>query len=928
MPTAEEMMPSPADTRPQISVLVADLRRIASLVATGTQVGTWDGTGTPGWVGEAADAHMASISKLRSKLSPLVNGVQNAADEAARWAEALGAVLDNRIPELHEEWNHVQRVVEEEQRKAAEVPCSPDGHPVPSAPSRTGEMDPWAHARRQELLEDYKKVIDELNVAAQDAAKAVKVARSLFLPDEVGTSRNEIGLHMFEDEDSILEAQNRWERGEEIAKEIEQRFDQGFDNSTELQEFLDEYGDDLEDPFVATALGKEMTPDQLTSGVLQNLRHIHDPELCKELVSKMGTFQVLAGGGTNLSPRYAENQELLLQFEDALPETRVGDLSAHEAFATKMFEAGRKEIAVPWAPHTKMKGTELIAQLVGQAGLDNPHLALGEPVLRVEDEKDSFVKELLRHDSWRLRNYDGTERRLIFPWLDPKLEDPVFGLTTLMDQPEGAATHDSEAVRRHEANRMAGLKRFLASEIMGVDTNGDGVIDGADRKINITEYIMGGRTVNEREIILDGSFQSYSGFPDGGVQFTTVVAEASRPESDELFDVMSKEEREAWRERDEHAVRIAKGYLLGYQNGLDVYRPEGRHEIEGQLPFGYENRAARSLAADVIGPHLKGVSRSMETPVGAGQDLFQEDEGSKRYLIALEGDDVNRLRGTEGVFADLAFDGASEYGKAAEDMARGRIPSIQQPSAVDKLLAWAATGYQKDLDASFAAAPVPLADDPRSRITEASKDWTHITHTLFTAPQGASALQMQAVSEQNEMWRQRMETGVVLTKAAAGMLKYPGVEAVAEITDHFLVQPALADAFPTGFKAQDVTRSGRETTEEFMKGILMATAAEEVDFSQARIPLSKLYDSARGEIKVVDEKGTLLPFDSMSPNSRGRFFDYLTRELADWEFQYAVDAVSDEVTAANQERQYVVSHEDARRAGGLGAQELEEEEEE
>ena len=87
MPTAEEAMPSPSDTRPKIQDLVDDLRKIASLVSTGTQVGTWDGTGTPGWVGESADAYMASITELRSKLAPLVNGLKIAAGQAATWAE-------------------------------------------------------------------------------------------------------------------------------------------------------------------------------------------------------------------------------------------------------------------------------------------------------------------------------------------------------------------------------------------------------------------------------------------------------------------------------------------------------------------------------------------------------------------------------------------------------------------------------------------------------------------------------------------------------------------------------------------------------------------------------------------------------------------------------------------------------------------------
>ncbi|MDO5068441.1 MAG: hypothetical protein Q4D96_14275 [Propionibacteriaceae bacterium] len=896
------------------------------MVVSGTQLGQWSGHGTPGWVGEAADAHMSSITTLRSKLFPIRDGLTAAALKAESWAEALEDVIELKIPDLHDAWDQVQRIVDEENRKAAQAQCRPGELPQPSAPSRSGELDMWAHQRRTEILEDYKRVISKLNEVAQDAAAGVKAARSLFLPEDVGTDRNEISEHMFQDDDSILEAQTRWERGQDIAKEITQRLDEGFENKEQLREFLDEYGDDLENPIVATALGQEMTPEQLTDEVLENLWYIHDPELCRELVSKMGTFQVLAGGGVNLSPEQAENQELLLKFQDALPETRVGDLSAHEAFAEKLLEAGRRDVSVPWAPHTKLKGTELIAQLVGQAGLDNPHLALGEPVLRTDDEKDSFLKDLLRHDSRVLRNIDGDERRsygrLILPWLDPKLEDPVFALTTLMDQSEGAATHDSEAMRRHEADRMAGLKSFLGSKITGVDTNGDGVIDGKDQEINITEYIMGGRTVNERKVMMDGSWQSYSGFPDGGVQFATVVAEASRPESDDLFDVMSPEEQEAWRKRDAQAARIARGYLLGYQNGLEVYRPAGVKEIEGQLPFGYENRASRSLAADVIGPHLKGVSRSMATFVLDEQDLFY-DESSGRHLIALAEGATDRLRGSEGVFADLAFDGTAEYSKAAKGMPLGKVPSIENPSAVDKLLAWVATGYRDDLRATFEVTNVPRSDDPRSKVVESTADWVHITNTLFSAPDGASGLQAEAVRDRNEVWRHRAEDGVVMLKAAAGLAKNPAVGAAAEVVDHMVVQPSLDDAFPTDFQRHNVHESKLSVTEKFMLATMTTVAAEEVDFSQAPVPLSKLRKAAGEEFKVLDEEGNLLPLESMASNARGRFLNYLTRELVGWEFEEAREVMRLEGTIADLEQQEQLRHEDIQDGKGLEAQELE-----
>lgn len=560
----------------------------------------------------------------------------------------------------------------------------------------------------------------------------------------------------------------------------------------------------------------------------------------------------------------------------------------------------------------------MIAQLAGQAGLDNPHLALGGPLMNTKEGEETFLNDLLRHDSEVLRSVNemklpGASRRFS-PWLDPRLEDPVFGLTMLMDRPEGALTHDSEALRLYEERRAAGLRSFLASNVPGLDANGDGEVNSADEGINVTEYIMGGRTVNERNVLQNGIFRPYSGFMDGGVQFSKVVAEASFPESDDLFDVLPESDQEEWRVRDKQRMRIAKGYLLGYQNGLDAYHPEWVGVPEGQLAFGYENRDCRKLDADIIGPWLKGVSRSMGGLSNEAEEL--NDDLSEHELVIVGEDVAQKLRGPNGVFADLACDGALEYSQAVRDMERGRVPSIPEPSAVDRLLAWAGVGYEKDLKRTLGVTSAPWDDDPRSKVAEATAGWAQITETLFEAPDSASNLREQAVNDRNEVWKHRVGSGVAFVKGIAGIVKNPVWGVVAEIVDHELVQPTLDDAFPTDFQRQNRHTSKQGLTEKFVSGILGSVAAETVDFSKAPTPLISMYDSTKKDVRVVDAQGNLLPFDAMDVNSRGQFFDYIYRNLSGWEFDDARRAMRFEAANSSQQNEEQKRHEDVRQKEG------------
>ena len=226
----------------------------------------------------------------------------------------------------------------------------------------------------------------------------------MILPPETGNSRDEIGQNLFED-GSILEAQTKWERSEERAMEVAEEIREGFDAtdtrevSKQVEDFLGKYGEDLADPLVATALGKLIPPDELTNYFLDTAGRISDNKVSDQFVGAIGTAMVLASGGVNLSTEAAENQQLYLRFEKALPETRDGALSAHESYAQQMLQAGRSEYERPWLMGPSVKGIEVMSQIMGHAGLSNPHLAMGDELLLAKDDSGSFMHDLLRHDA-------------------------------------------------------------------------------------------------------------------------------------------------------------------------------------------------------------------------------------------------------------------------------------------------------------------------------------------------------------------------------------------------------------------------------------------------------------------------------------------------------------------------------------------------
>ncbi|RRD47390.1 hypothetical protein [Arachnia propionica] len=881
MTTAEQEMPFPEDTREQISDLSSDLSRLAGAMSGATQLGQWDGQGVPGWVGEAADAYMGSIRMLHGKLGPVVDGMRHAAAQADMWYTVLGDAIDRAIPELHDQWRAVERKLEE-LRYGIEVTSSGE---VCSADKKHNAMleSYYREVEMPAIKANYDQLIASLNTAAHDAAAQVRVAREMFLPPEVGSSRDEIGQELFKD-GSILEAQTKWEYGQERAEEIADRLEQGFGNDEELRLFLEEYGEDLKSPFVATPLGSRFSPEQVVDLVME-VNNALDDDLSLQLMESLGTGMVLAAGGANLDPSNQQDQELFLLVDEALPELGSGENTLHNRYAQKLIEAGRKSYAMPWSVQAdnSISGVVVFAQLMGQAASVNPSLALGEGFFRAEEGGASFMDELLRADAL-LRQSD---RRvgMVEGWrinhgMEPGVGDPVHAMLTLMDRPEALDESANEDLVRFDRGRQQGVKYFLASDvdlsdvdIVDHDYDGDKEIGRGDKVANVVQHIMGRRTI--------GHPANYSGFMDGGELFGNLVREAAMPESAEGREDMTPEELKAWQERDGQGARIASGFLRGYQEGLENYESE-RSDVAGQRDFGVENPHIRSSAGDILGPRMRGIANSLD---GYGsRALVGDGDPDGRYLISFDTDMANRLLGPKGVFIDLAFDGVESLEDDMLTKGASGLPQWQPRSAVDKLIMWSHIGYDRDLQDALEG-PFTHGADKGHRVPHVSGRWATAFQTLFTAPDGASAEALEAVNRRNAWWQRAVHITADAGAGGLGLVTGPvGGLATSQVNQH-IVHPVIDVALPDDFQVSEGYVPKGEVVEEYMSGILLRRAlidldlaAESPDFGQYVIDNPVFGD------EVLDENGDFKSPEALNEDSLSALKTYVVTGLPGWEF--------------------------------------------
>ncbi|RRD03093.1 hypothetical protein EII34_15520 [Arachnia propionica] len=902
MTTAAAALPPPPDTREQAGRLYNDLMRLQATTMR-TALGRWNGEGVPGWVGESTDAHMDSIRHLDTKLTEVINAMGQVKEQVLSWIEELRIVIEVDLPRLHKNWEAVNDWRTNELQRVQNAVDSGEYDPLFGALRGQG-IENEATEQQQDLKRKYQDLLEALDQEALVLARNVAAARDLFLPPDTGHTREEIATNLFDD-NSILEGQQKWEQAKRRAPEIAEHLANGLEDiegdtkEEKALNFLAKYGPDLEDPYTATAVSTHVPPDQVVKQTMEALDSVTDPTVTRTYLAKIGTFMTLASGGVSVSPDRQADQEQFLLVAPALAQEGRSVAALHQNYAQAMTEALEEDFSLPQNPGLTIRGATVIPQILGQAALTDPDLAASPTLLQAQGAHGSFLERIVQHDARMMSKVDGN----LVPWghgFHPSLndgpDDPVHSVLTLMDRPESLGAESPERLLENDQLRAAAAKNFLASDIVLHDTNGDGKLDDDDATINVTRHLMGGRTVNDSgSPYLSTTWQSYSGFPDGGEVMGELVAEASLPESLGSGRPTTPHEDKDWWEREKAGAKIAENFLLGYQDGLDRYEPPGGPD-DGQRAYGRENPHLRSWADEILGPRLKGIGKSMSGNVdGHAED---HDPTSNRYLITLTSDEALRLLGPGGVFMDLAFEGASQYEDSLTSPSEGKRVDLENPSTVDNLLLWASKGYDEDVR-TVLDLPKGPQQNPTSGVQKESEHWAPIFETLFTAPEGASAQAIQAVSDRNAAWQNSAHQLADVSVSLAGTGKNPLTGPAAEIVKTMVLDPIIEDSHPTGYSAADDFVSKQQLTVHYMSSILANAALEKIDFSEAPTLPEAAQDLELP--KELFQDGRFTSLDKMEGqdriNARQALHDYLYGQLGDWEFDDARTAMKLEALA-------------------------------
>lgn len=903
MTTAAAALPPPPDTREQAGRLYSELMRLQA-TTMGTALGRWNGEGVPGWVGESADAYMDSLRHLDGKLTGVLNAMGQVKEQVLGWIEELKAVIEVELPKLHESWDAVNdwRAVELQRVKDAINAGEIDWL---FAAVKGQEIENEATEQQQDLKRKYQELLEALDQEALALAGNVAAARDLFLPPDTGHSREEIAANLFDD-NSFLEGQQKWEQARRRAPEIAEHLEnglEGIEGNTKEEKalnFLAKYGADLEDPYTATAVSTLVPPDRVVQQTMDLLDSVTDPTVTRTYLAKIGTFMTLASGGVNVSPDRQAEQEQFLLVAPALAQDARSVAALHQNYANAITRALEEDFPLPQNPRITIRGTTVIPQVLGQAALANPDLVAGPALLEAQGAHGSFLERIVRHDAQM--NAEGPSGTTV-PWghgfhpgMDDGPTDPVHSVLMLMDRPDSLGPDSPERLLENDQLRAATAKSFLASDIVLHDTNGDGTLDDNDAKINVTRHLMGGRTVNDSGLPYPSTtWRSYSGFPDGGELMGELVAEASLPESLGSGRPTTPHEDKDWWEREKAGAKIAENFLLGYQDGLDRYEPPGGPD-DGQRAYGRENPHLRSWADEILGPRLKGIGKSMSGNVdGHAED---HDPTSNRYLITLTPTEAQRLLAPGGVFLDLAFEGASKYEDSLTSPSEGKRVDLENPSTVDNLLLWASKGYDEDVR-TVLDLPKGPQQNPSSGVQKESELWAPIFEILFTAPEGASAQAIQAVSDRNAAWQNSAHQLADVSVSLAGAGKNPLTGPAAEIVKTMVLEPIIENSHPTGYSAADAFVSKQQLTVHYMSGILANAALEKIDFSEAPTLPKAAQDLELPKELFQDGKFTSLEKlkDQERINARQALHDYLYGQLGDWEFDDARAAMKLEALA-------------------------------
>lgn len=910
--------------------VATDISRQGTAIAN-TQVAQNRSLPPEEWTGAAADAASSEIQKLGEKTVELSEAFSPASTALNTWADAVNNAISD-VTGLQSEWD---TAVHDYNQAIEEADAAYEAHGSPLQSQLYGDSDSngvvWWGSRSQErdkayenasgvlttaqdnIRERYVTRLNQLDDAAQTAANSINSARQGIVSDEVGSQgRDAIGANLFGSDTPILSGAEQWAHAQEIAPEIADALTKEPLTVEDIAAFNDKYGAYLQNPFYVAAIAQHVNMDDLYATVVRagdvSYQNPGSEDALYRFNQNLGTFMAMSTGGSNLSADMVGNQHAF----DVIKEGLVGKDGARidgivQAKLADMKATGRNDYqindvnsATSWY---KLQGYDILGQLMGYAGRENPSLTLGpgfyhdpldpegrdypiDPETRRQlglaplDPNDPHVRSVFedmvdwdyntaghaRADSYAQTSYfhslvpRGTYSE------DQRSFDALQGVIELSDTPDYLESNDDTVLHQAEETRLQALRRAL-------DSNTE-----FDTKMNTTRYLTGWRGG-------DGANDS-AVYYDGGEALGNMINDASKineaamvsPSPDNYEGGTSnpawiKQQKlfEAWQADDVRRAKIAQNFMLGYQDGLDQ---SAFIESNGEDRFGRNNPNMRSWVGNIATQRIVDFAELANEYADEGTVGTNNTAGLTGHArIDLGREDLQKMFGKSGLFTDLMFDkpepvSGKDTPTPTDDVYSGRPPAMLALNAA----AWAY--YKPQLDYWVNQ---PAEGDWMTKVFSSTQGWQTLISVLDQAPTNAGFREDDYVVQRNQMIRGAVDYALSYapsTKLPSAITGY----AKDGLLDHFL---------PTDMDSKQATallEQHMQTGQKFKDAL--AAAYIKRDEWPSDLGLSKEYlrdDFLRNRGAQVDLPAsqylTLPAYDDMTEKQRQEFADYLKEQV-------------------------------------------------
>lgn len=911
-----------AEALPQVPLVemsaeavATDISRQGTAIAN-TQVAQNRSLPPEEWTGAAADAASAEIQSLGDKTVTLSQAFFPAATALNTWAEDVRSACSD-ITKLQEEWNvavadYNAAVAASQSTAAVCTPGTSYGNgPRLMRPVKVEQAEEILWGKQHGIRQRYETRVNQLDDAADTAAKAIDGTRRTIVSDEAGSKgRNAIGVELFGADTPILSGAAQWAHAQEIAPEIADALTKEPLTVEDIAAFNDKYGGYLQNPFYVAAIAQHVNMDDLYATVVRagdvSYQNPGSEDALYRFNQNLGTFMAMSTGGSNLSADMVGNQHAF----DVIKEGLVGKDGARidgivQAKLADMKATGRNEYqindvnsATSWY---KLQGYDILGQLMGYAGRENPSLTLGpgfyhdpldpegrdypiDPETRRQlglaplDPNDPHVRSVFedmvdwdyntsghaRADSYAQTSYfhslvpRGTYSE------DQRSFDALQGVIELSDTPDYLESNDDTVLHQAEETRLQALRRAL-------DSNTE-----FGTKMNTTRYLTGSRAGSDAAVYYDGG-EALGDMINDASKTNEAAMVAPSPddyEGGKTNPAWIKQQKlfEAWQADDVRRAKIAQNFMLGYQDGLDQ---SAFIESNGEDRFGRNNPNMRSWVGNIAAQRIIDFAELADEYAGEGTVGTNNTAGLTGHArIDLGREDLQKMFGKSGLFTDLMFDkpepvSGKDTPTLKDDVYNGRPPAMMTLNAA----AWAY--YKPQLDYWVNQ---PAGDDWMAKVFSNTQGWQTLISVLDQAPTNAGFREDDYVVQRNQMIRGAVDYALSYA---------PSTKLPSAITDY--AKDGLLDHFlPTDMDSKQATallEQHMQTGQKFQDAL--AAAYIKRDEWPSDLGLSKEYlidDFLRNRGAQVDLPAsqylTLPAYDDMTEKQRQEFADYLKEQVS------------------------------------------------